>query len=717
MSGRHNMFNQPNLSARRRRYMAGSVILVINAACFAGNVKAENQPKPDVPEISPRAQLEEVVVKAARNRPDTTQIDPATVRLFKVAGGSLDPLSSLYALPGVTNGGDFRSAPAVRGSSPEDNAYYIDFIPARYVFHVFGNSIFNENLIHKFDLYPAAFGSQYANATGAVIDVTLRDPKHERFTTTADWSFLLTGVMVESEVTPNQAFYASYRRSLIDKFYNNDDASDEDQGIAVDQLPVSDDYQIKHVWDASTEHSVAFVAAGANDKIGATFNQNSNLVLLDPDFAGAADVRMGFDSQGIVWNYDASSGTRRAKTLLTHSTDFDDIRYGTGQFIDVKAERLVLREHFSQQLASSHWLTLGVALEQADYDISVNAKIRPCGPFDAGCDTVDAQLFRFNQSLQLLNTSTYVEDVWQLSPSARLTAGLHFMTDDYLSDDATMPRLRLDYTLTDSWSVYVATGLYSQLPQLPEIADNVGNPNLEYVDARHYVIGAAQNLDDGWSWQIDTYLKTLDNVINSVTNPGDADYGSNYSNDASGKAYGVELLLNKKMTEKFYGWLSLSLAKTERHDDRTGDTRPFDYDRPFILNLVGNYQYDESWLFGMKWTIQSGLLYTPISDLEPSTTYPDTNVPVYGELNSERLPVYHRLDIRAEYKRPTSTGYWSAFVDLINAYDQKNIEGYNYAPNLQDTENSPPDGFGANVPVSAQEGFRFFPSLGFRIQF
>lgn len=662
-------------------------------------------------------QLEEVVVRGNRTKPATTEIDPQTRRLFKVAGSSLDPLASLYALPGVTNGGDFRSAPAVRGSAPEDNAYYIDFIPARYVFHIFGNSIFNENLIHKFDLYPAAFTSQYANATGAVIDVSLRDPKHQPLTTTADWSFLLTGVMVESEINEQQAFYASYRRSLIDQFYDEDDASDEDQGIAVDQLPVADDYQLKHLWDISTEHQLALVAAGANDKIGATFNQNANAVLLDPDFSGAASIKTGFDSQGVAWNYNPDSDRTHAKTLLTHTTDKDDVYYGTGQFIYIEAERLLLREHFSQQLTPSHWLTLGAGIEETQYDISVNAKIVPCSFNDPDCTPTDAPLIRFDNRLDLQTVTGYLQDNWNLSESLLLTTGVHYMADDYLDQSVTQPRLRALYTVNEQWAVNFATGRYSQLPQLPEIIDQTGNPQLDYIDATHYVVGVEHQWQQGWSWHIDTYYKKLDNVVNSISDIDDPDFGKNYSNDASGRAYGLELLVNKKMADKFYGWLSLSLSKTERRDDRSGETRPFDFDRPVILNLVGNYQLNDRWLFGFKWTIQSGLLYTPIIDTRASTTHPDTNLPVYGELNSERLPVYHRLDIRSEYMRPTGFGFWSIFVDVLNAYDQKNIEGYQYAPNGFEVESSPPDGFGDNVPVAAQEGFRFFPSIGFKIQF
>lgn len=197
----------------------------------------------------------------------------------------------------------------------------------------------------------------------------------------------------------------------------------------------------------------------------------------------------------------------------------------------------------------------------------------------------------------------------------------------------------------------------------------------------------------------------------------DADFAQRYSNDASGKAYGAELLINKNLTDKFFGWLALSLSQTERRNERTGQSRDFDYDKPIILNWVTNFQPSERWLFGLKWSLQSGALYTPIIDLRSNTNNPDVLEPVYGELNSERLPFYHRLDLRAEYTRPTGYGMWNLFVDVLNAYNSRNVQGYNFAPNENNTISSTPDGFGSNVPVTRAEGLGFFPSIGFKIQF
>src|SRR6185503_14460379 len=126
---------------------------------------------------------------------------------------------------------------------------FMDLIPAKYIFHLFGNSIFDKHIINSFDLYPAAFSSKYGNATGGIIDVTLREPRNESFTTTLHTSLLTAGALVETGIGDNQSLYATYRRSTMDLLIDEEDITDDDdEGLRINKLPVSDDYQVKYAW-------------------------------------------------------------------------------------------------------------------------------------------------------------------------------------------------------------------------------------------------------------------------------------------------------------------------------------------------------------------------------------------------------------------------------------------------------------------------------------
>lgn len=690
--------------------LQAAVLWLFLASVLMADESADTGKKPEA-DLVASSVIDEVLI-TGQVTAASDEMKEDTRRLFSVAGAATDPLQSIYALPGVSFAAG--REPVIRGSAPQDNAYYIDRVPARYLFHVFGNSIFNKNLIHSFDLYPAAFPSRYSNATGGVIDVTLREPRQQPFTTTFSWSLLLAGIMVESEITESQAFYASYRRSQIDQFIDEDDVG-EQNGIQVEQLPVSQDYQVKYNAWLDQQNSLSFIAAGARDKLGANFTEDANAVQRDPDFAGAASYRQGFDSQGLVWDWLSADGGKNLSSRVTHTGDFLDLFFGADQRYKTRANRYLVRSDFSQQLAE-HTLSAGLEYEYSRYDLDINAKIVACSDFDPDCPTIDADYVEIKRKLSISTLNAYIEDRMPLTDRQWLTLGLHYSQDDYVQQQQIEPRSRWEYLL-DEWKFYLAAGRYSQLPELENLLEEIGNPDLERIKSNHYVAGVEQWLNDDWRWQVDLYYKTLQDVVISINDANHPSYGSNYSNDAKGRAYGAEFLLDKSMAGDWYGWLALTLGKTERTDTITGETAPFDYDRPVILDLVLNYQLSPRWTLGIKWNYQSGGMYTPIVDLVPNQDQPDVEEPVYGQYNSRRLPDYHQLDFRAEFLDQTRWGHWSIYADILNVYNRRNIVAYDYAPNGEDTLSSNPPGFADDIPVRARSSLGFFPSIGFEIQF
>jgi hypothetical protein len=658
-------------------------------------------------------ELDDVVVVGSKPVVPSTEIDPQVERLLKVPGASGDPLNALQSLPGVTFGSDTSSAPAVRGSAPEDNTYVIDFIPAAYVFHFFGDSIFNENLIHKFDLYPAAYGNRYDNATGAVIDVTLRDPRNQELEFTFDCSFIRTGLLLETGITDDQAIYFSYRRSLIDLYL---DSGDEEDGVTIKRPPVADDYQLKYVWNQSETSKLSFVMAGASDKAKASFSESSRAAAEDPDFLGTAEIKQRFDSQGLVWDLDFSDSSAGLKTAFSHSREQTKAEYGTNQFTDTTLEMVILKTEYDQPLSDDHWLTTGGSVTNAEFAYDVDAKIQPCSYFDPDCATTDAPRYRLNDTQKANFYNFYLEDEWYIGDQWSLTPGVHLASDDYLDEEHAEPRIRTRYQLNEQWTLSAAAGQYHQFPGIEEVLPSTGNPDLKSPESTHYVIGVEQMISDTWNWKSEIYYKDLSNQVLSLSEERDADFAKRYSNDASGEVYGLELLVNRNLSDKWYGWLAMSLSKSERTNERTGETLPFDYDRPFIINLVANYQINRLWNVGVRWKAQSGALYTPIVGLTESTTQSGVQTPVYGKVNSERLPAYHRMDLRIERAQKFSWGSLSLYSDILNLYGQENIEGYSYAPNGEDLV-EPPSGYASNIPVTKEIGLKRFFSIGVKVTF
>lgn len=658
---------------------------------------------------------EEVVVVGEKERV-ATEMDQETERLLSVAGAANDPLQAIYALPGVTStsgDGPGGSEPVIRGSAPQDNAYFIDLIPASYIFHLFGNSIFDQHIINSFDLYPAAFSSKYGNATGGIVDVTLREPRNDGFTTTLHTSLLTAGALVETRIGEKQSLYATYRRSTMDLLLDEEDLNDEDEdeGFQIDRLPVSDDYQMKYSWRPNESSTLSVLAAGASDSLAATFDEDSQEALKDPDFAGPASLEQGFDSQGIVWDWRGRG--RQLTSIFSHVSESNSLIYGKDQHEKTHAERYLSRFFYEQALNDRHSLSMGLSLEDVEYDVDFNAKLVACSDLDPECSTVDAEYVSYRGTLDVLAHEVYVEDRWAIAGKHALTFGIHYGSDDYLGDGRIEPRMRFDYRVNDRLSTYVAAGRYSQLPRLREMIEVLGNPGLTTVKSDHYVLGVSQSLGGSWRWSADLYYKDMTDVVISSTQDSEA---QNYSNGAEGNAYGVEFLIRKDLTDRWYGGASLSLSKSDRTNTATGETVEFEYDKPILFNLVANRLVGKSWVVGFRWNYQSGGRYTPIVDLLPSSSHPGVFEPVYGKLNSEQYPDYHRLDFRAEYTRPKTWGYWKFYTDILNVYNYRSATSYEYAPNGKKLI-APPAGYGQHVPVSQERSDGLFPSIGFEVQF
>jgi hypothetical protein len=685
--------------------------LLASTAVVAAEQSTTTKSNPSAP--SQENELEEVHVIGRRDAA-SSEMNQETERLLGVAGAANDPLQAIYALPGVTfssSDGPGGSEPVIRGSAPQDNAYFIDLIPASYLFHLFGNSIFDKHVIRSFDLYPAAFSSKYGNATGGVIDVTLREPRDESFTTTLHTSLLTAGAMVETRLSDRQSIYATYRRSTMDLLLDAKDIDTDDEGFRIDKLPVSDDYQLKYSWHPNESNSLSFVAAGASDSLDATFDETSQEALRDPDFAGPASVKQGFGSQGVVWDWRGAG--RELTSIFSHISENNSLIYGKDQHEKTDSDRYLSRFFYRQVLNDRHSLSMGLSLEDIKYDMDFNAKLVSCNDLDPECSTVDAKYVSYRDTLNVFAHEVYVEDRWSIAAKHALTLGVHYSGDDYLGDGRVEPRMRLDYQITDNMLTYVSAGRYSQLPQLREMIEVLGNPNLTTVKADHYVWGITQALGGKWQWSTDVYYKNMSDVVISAEQDSTA---VNYSNGAEGSAYGVEFLIRKDLTDRWSGWASLSLSESDRTRSATGETVNFQYDKPILFNLVANRLVGKSWVMGFRWNYQSGGRYTPVVDLLPSSSHAGIFEPVYGKLNSEQYPDYHRLDFRAEYTRPKSWGYWKFYADVLNVYNHRSATSYEYAPNGKKLI-SPPPGYGQQIPVTQTRSDGLFPSIGFEVQF
>lgn len=642
--------------------------------------------------LTPVHSLMEVVVEAERYQDRTGKTVISGGELMSVAGSGGDPLRSIQALPGITTSNDASSNPAIRGTGPSDNAYYVDFLPVGYLFHMGGLiSVINGDLVKDFNIYASSFGPEFANVTGGIIDVRLRNPKKDRLAGRFNISLLEADFLVEGPVTDSQSFYLGARRSYIDFLLSR--TGKLDKGVRYRQFPQYYDYQGKYLWDISENHSLAFQLSGAHDSLKLTLTNESDEVKNDPILEGNYDMEISYDTQALVLRSKLSPAVHNTLGLGHLSTSLEQRTTSLGYAI-VDVHDVFIRDHISVIAGESHEVLIGLDYIYSTIDLDLNTVDEIPSDFDPDTDYTSAERFTYKDILIIQSADLSVKDRWNLFGDFVFIIGGKASYEDYFDRYVLEPRLGGEYSLTEKTLLTAGWGQYHQFPAGHEVIKVIGNPDLGYIRAEHYTLGAEQDLGDGWTVKLEGYYKKLSDVV-----VPDETY--NYLNEGSGKAYGSELLIRRNSRSTWWGWLSFDYSRTFRRNELTGEDFSYRYDQPLVINAVFTWEFAQTWTFGARWRYQSGAPYTPVIG-----TYQDSTGrirPLYGALGSERLPDYHRLDLRIQKDFLFDTWKLGFFLDIINAYARSNVSGYNYKNNYTKRE-----------PVYQ---LPFLPSVGIHAEF
>jgi hypothetical protein len=243
-------------------------------------------------------------------------------------------------------------------------------------------------------------------------------------------------------------------------------------------------------------------------------------------------------------------------------------------------------------------------------------------------------------------------------------------------------------------------GLFHQGPDLFEILLKDDDTELRSARAFQNSLGVEQEITRNVTASVEGFVNLLDDL---VTRGPDENGVLDYNNRGTGRIFGAEAMLRYENDDRFFGWLSYTLSRSERTWAPGEPSELFYLDQTHILTVLGSYDLGRGWEFGARFRYVTGNLYTPCrGSLFSSTSTSHLCIP--GPANSERLPPFHQLDIRVDKRWQFSGFTLGAYLDLINAYNRTNPDflGYNF-----DYSNSRPET--ASLPI--------VPSLGVRGEF
>jgi len=293
-------------------------------------------------------------------------------------------------------------------------------------------------------------------------------------------------------------------------------------------------------------------------------------------------------------------------------------------------------------------------------------------------DTLDVKVAQF--ATEGLKGAVYAQVAQTISAPLQLTIGARA---DYFGliekKWSVSPRASLTYQFSDLTSASVSAGIYHQSPSYVWLVANPANRNLMAARATQYIVGVDHLLDVDLKLRLEGFYKTYADYPASVNrkylvlaNTGGgfggsdenfASYGLDLlSSGGSGVSRGIELLLQKKLSDiPAYGLVSVTYGQT-RFTALDGVERPGSFDQSFILNLTGGYKFNERWEASAKFRFSSGQPFTPFN---PDGTQ---NVVRY---NADRTKSAHSLDVRVDRRWNFSAWNLIAYVDIQNIYNNK----------------------------------------------
>ncbi len=657
------------------------------------------------------------------NLPSSTQtLSYEEVR--RAPGAFEDVLRTIQAIPGVFSQNDLTNEIIVRGGSFAEHLTIIDGLEIDNINHfpdptTSGGpmSAVNIEFLEDVTFSTGGFSAKYGDKLSSILDLELRDGDKDNFRGQLETSVASVGLNLEGGIPlTNGSYLLSFRRSYID--------------ILKDQLELP---AVPYFWDSQFKIS-SFPSPTTNISVFGLYLK---------DWVKIDAMEEGAWSRGAE-TIDAKDHTVAlgARLRMLMDRGFTELVIGRSQisgsydlfdvYENVVGERISNLYAFARSTETTDQvhvnLTLntrnvdqlfaGISLKPITYShdvwlqLSEDDIVTSIDAADGGDD--EKQELRIESKQTSLKYGGYLQYRWRPIESLSILGGLRIDGFEF-SDDVTLaPRLSAKWRVNSRISCSIAYGRYYQALSIIDYLSHEANRELPHKRADHYIGGFSYLLTESTRISIEGYLKFYSSLplsLQWMTNSLNRTQKTfQYLSLKNKETRGVELFIQQKLSDNWYGTAAYSFAKALTTAPRYEDvdsvevlnnlTYPADYDYRDVATIVLGYNFSGLsvrkfqkhwygyWSFllpvsGDELTVSSrfryvsGRPYTPKiwskNDSESKYTWKRSDIP-----NSARYPAYSKLDIRWDSKWYTGGRSIIVFLEAQNVFDRANITDYTY---------------------------------------
>ncbi len=623
----------------------------------------------------------ETVVRGAREKKEVSQTSISLQEIQRIPGTTGDALKVIQNLPGVArpplNGGLI----VIRGTSPRDSGIFLDGERIPLLFHFGGlTAVYNSELLESVDYLPGNFSSYYGGVVGGVVDVKSRNPRTDGFHGVLEVNAYNANVVLETPITDTLSIAAAYRRSYIDvilPLFLKDDSP------SFTVAPRYDDAQLKLTWKPDRKNTFQILGLHSQDALQLITKTS---LAGDPTLGRDFKNETGFDQARLrhtfvddAWRVDTIAGFDRTEV---------DLNIGGERGLTLGASTWAIRSTGELRLAD--WVTPVVGVDWTYTSGTFSAALGRAPregepPYFGPTRQILYADSPFWQSQLGLWTELRLRPVPALLiiPGVRMDlVSIRLQRTPLLTAD---PRLAVRWSvLPEVLTLKMGVGLYHAPPSLQagEVDATFGNPDLGSRYAVQTSLGAEWNIRPDLLLSVEGFYNRLWDIpvsTSALVERNGQLVPENLVNDGRGRIYGFELLFRQALTQRLFGWIAYTFSRSERIDRPGASWRLFDFDQTHVLTAIASYKLGAGWEIGGRFRFSTGNPRTPVlGAVKDDLT--DTYVPLYGPVNSYRLPDFAQLDVRIDKVWVFDNWSLDLYLDIQNVTNTRSTEGttYNY---------------------------------------
>jgi len=616
-------------------------------------------------------------------------------QIEKSPGSNRDISKVIQSLPGVASSVSFRNDIIVRGGGPSENKFILDGIeiPNLNHFATQGASggpagIINTDFLRDVDFYSGAFPASRGNTLSSVIDMKLIDGNPDRMVYRATLGASETALSLNGPVSKKINVLFSVRRSYLKFLFSN---------LGLPFLPTFNDYTLKVKTKFNVHNELTIISIGALDK------NVLNTGIKNP--TEEERYILNYLPANNQWNYAIGANYRHYRDnsysalIVSRNMLFNEaIKYlnnnesdpnnKTLDYSSYETENKIRYEEVARK--NGYKITYGAGMEYAKYSNSTYQQVF----IPAGQDTITE--INYSSDLDFIKWNLFGQvSKGFINEKLMLSLGIRSDANSYSSQMSNLlkqlsPRFSASYALISKLMVNFNMGRYFQLPayttmgyRLPD-GELLNKTNgLRYIQADHIVTGIdfrrnekSQITLEGFYKFYNYYPFSLRDSV-SLASKG-ADFGVAGNEGvipvSKGNAWGVELYYREKLSRMLDVTVSYTWVRSS-FEDKHGVFIPSAWDNRNIVNITALATLKKNWDIGMKWRFVGGAPYTPY-DVDRSSLIEAWDATGQGYLNynrynSERLNVFHQLDLRVDKEYFFRKWSLNVYLDIQNLYNFK----------------------------------------------